>query len=179
MYGRICQTHNIKAKGWQRYWYVEGIKPFASDIADILCQQIHLSLTNPLVAVVFSFYAILVTFLILIFGLIRRIGKDGISYTDQLIRALAPAIRYELRLINTDINLYSRGALSPPRLIGVLIISPLFSIGVMVAAWTAATFWMYTTILGEPNQKQGEEVDGKSSARWVKRLWERWLLLAL
>lgn len=121
----------------------------------------------------------LVTFLILTFGVILRIGKDGISYTDQLIRALAPAIRYELRMINTDINLYSRGALSPARLLGILIISPLFSLGVMAAAWTAATFWMYTTILGEPNEKQGKEVDGKGSARWVKRIWERWLLLAL
>lgn len=141
--------------------------------------QIHLSLTNPLIALTFSFYAFIVTFIILIFGLVRRIGKDGISFTDQLIKALAPAIRYELRLLNTDINLYSQGALSPARLIGVLIISPLFSIGIMAAAWTAATFWIYTTILGEPNQKQGEEVDGKSAARWVKELWERWLLLAL
>lgn len=140
---------------------------------------VHLSLSNPLVSFLFTIYAILVSLLVLLFGWIRAIGKDGLSLKDQLIKALAPALRYELRLINTDVNLFSRGDLSPAHLFGVLMLSPLFALGVMLAAWTAATFWMYTTILGEPNQKQGKEIDGKSAARWVKRLWERWLLLGL
>jgi hypothetical protein len=110
---------------------------------------------------------------IFLFGPVRR-WKSGVPLSDQLAQVIAPALRYQLRLINSDANLHT----SPRTLYicAVLISAPLFSIGVALAAWTAALFWLYTTILGEPNQREGKEVDGKSAARWVRRLWERWLL---
>ena len=59
--------------------------------------------------------------------------------------------------------------------------SPFAAIGIAIAAEVAAFFWLYATILGEPNQnqRQGKEREGRSAVRWVRGTWERWLLLGL
>ena len=87
-------------------------------------------------------------------------------------------LRFQLRLIRSEADFHIN-LVSWARVCGVGILSPILAIGVMLAAWVAALFWLYTTILGEPNQRAGKEVDGKSAVRWVKNLWARWLLFGL
>lgn len=60
----------------------------------------------------------------------------------------------------------------------VHVLSPFVSIGVAIAAWTAAVFWFYAAILGDPDGRDKHN-DGKESVLGVRMWWEKWLLRAV
>ena len=66
-------------------------------------------------------------------------------------------------------------------LILVNVLAPVFSVGVMLAAWVAAGFWFTAAILGEPNKNSEKEKsdDGKATVMYVRNLWERILIRGL
>ena len=57
----------------------------------------------------------------------------------------------------------------------VNILAPLYAIFVAISAWVAGVFWVYTAILGNPDQKE-ERNDGREAVLGVRNMWERWLL---
>jgi hypothetical protein len=66
------------------------------------------------------------------------------------------------------------------------VLSPLVSGGVALSAWTAAVFWCYAAVLGDPegSDAPGDELgkeynDGKTSVLVVRAWWKRWLTKAL
>ena len=69
----------------------------------------------------------------------------------------------------------------------VLLLSPLFSIGISLVAWTAACFWLFAVMVGDPKGTEEQEKrnssltdkddnDGKDSVMWCRRVWRDWLL---
>ncbi|KAH7090397.1 hypothetical protein FB567DRAFT_589793 [Paraphoma chrysanthemicola] len=97
--------------------------------------------------------------------------------SSQLTTFLAPALNLQLHLV------YSHNAsqdYSAPMLVIIHLFSPVIAFGVAIAAWTAAGFWFFSSILGDPGGHDGgRHNDGKESILGVRKWWERWLSRAL
>ncbi|KAF2272813.1 uncharacterized protein EI97DRAFT_196765 [Westerdykella ornata] len=94
------------------------------------------------------------------------------SLTARLTSFLAPPLNLQLHLIY---SLSYSTEYTLPMLILVLLFSPIVAIGVAVGAWTAACFWFFSAILGDPaGQDQGHN-DGKDTLLGVRNWWDRWL----
>jgi hypothetical protein len=63
-------------------------------------------------------------------------------------------------------------------LVVVNLFSPVVAFGVAIAAWTAAGFWFFSSILGDPGGHDGHN-DGRETIVSVRNWWERWLSRAL
>jgi len=97
------------------------------------------------------------------------------NLSDQIRTFLAPALNLQLHLV------YSHNAsteYSAPMLVVIHLFAPLIAFGVAIAAWTAAAFWFFSSILGDPGGHDGHN-DGKESILGVRNWWERWLSRAL
>jgi hypothetical protein len=66
-----------------------------------------------------------------------------------------------------------------PMLILVLLLSPLVSVGVGIAAWVSGAFWFFNAILGDPAGGDEGRNDGRASVLGVRRWWEKWLVRSL
>jgi hypothetical protein len=56
----------------------------------------------------------------------------------------------------------------------VLILSPLFSIAILLFAWTAAFFWVFTMVMGNPDGTERKD-DGRAAVLGVCKWWQTWL----
>ena len=63
------------------------------------------------------------------------------------------------------------------RLAGIQIISPVLSVGVALASWVAASFWLFATMIGNPDGTERRD-DGRATVLAVRDWWERFLLKA-
>ncbi|KAH9875350.1 hypothetical protein J1614_004842 [Plenodomus biglobosus] len=91
--------------------------------------------------------------------------------SEQLKNFLAPALNLQLHLV------YSHNPAtdySAPMLVVIHLFSPIVAFGVAIAAWTAAAFWFFSSILGDTGGHDGHN-DGKESILGVRNWWERWL----
>jgi hypothetical protein len=70
------------------------------------------------------------------------------------------------------------GAYNVPMLLMVHLLSPFVSVGVAFAAWVAASFWVFATIMGNPDGTERKD-DGKAAVLGVRNWWERWLTRAI
>ncbi|KAL9115238.1 MAG: hypothetical protein Q9227_001032 [Pyrenula ochraceoflavens] len=66
---------------------------------------------------------------------------------------------------------------SPALLTLILLISPLLSIGVALAAWVAASFWLFALMMGNPDGTERGD-DGRNTVVLVRDWWEKCLLKA-
>jgi hypothetical protein len=104
-----------------------------------------------------------------------RLCTTAPSFSKQLTTFLVPALNLQLHLV------YSHNAstdYSAPMLVVIHLLSPFAAFGVAIAAWTAAGFWFFSSILGDPGGHDGHN-DGKESILGVRNWWERWLSRAL
>lgn len=93
------------------------------------------------------------------------------ALSTQLTTFLAPALNLQLHLV------YSHNAseeYSAAMLLVINLFSPVIAFGVAIASWTAAGFWFFSSILGDPGGHDGHN-DGKESILGVRNWWERWL----
>lgn len=58
--------------------------------------------------------------------------------------------------------------------IAVLLISPLLSIVILLFAWTAAFFWVFTMVMGNPDGTERKD-DGRAAVLGVCKWWRTWL----
>jgi hypothetical protein len=100
-----------------------------------------------------------------------RLCTSRPSLAAQITTFLAPALNLQLHLVYSFND--SEG-FSPPMLIVIHLFSPIVAFGVAVASWTAAGFWFFSSILGDPGGHDGHN-DGKESILGVRNYWERWL----
>ncbi|PLB39544.1 uncharacterized protein BDW47DRAFT_13772 [Aspergillus candidus] len=59
-------------------------------------------------------------------------------------------------------------------LIAVLLLSSLLSIAFLLLAWTAAFFWIFAMVLGNPDGTERKD-DGRAAVLGVCRWWQTWL----
>lgn len=58
--------------------------------------------------------------------------------------------------------------------IGVLILSPFLSIAILLFAWTAAFFWVFSMVMGNPDGTERKD-DGRTAVLGVCKWWRTWL----
>ncbi|EQL38281.1 hypothetical protein, variant 2 [Blastomyces dermatitidis ATCC 26199] len=66
---------------------------------------------------------------------------------------------------------------SPPLLLLIHLLSPLLIPALLIAAWIAASFWVFAMILGNPDGTEGRD-DGRVAVLGVRNWWWRWLCWA-
>ncbi|KAF1925446.1 uncharacterized protein M421DRAFT_423764, partial [Didymella exigua CBS 183.55] len=143
-------------KAWQLLFYLSG--PCA------------------LLSVAIAFWSIFAIFISLALYPLRFCSNRP-ALSTQLTTFLAPALNLQLHLV------YSFDAsegYSVPMLVVIHLFSPIIAFGVAIASWTAAGFWFFSSILGDPGGHDGgRHNDGKDCILGVRNYWERWLLRGL
>jgi hypothetical protein len=132
--------------------------------------QFYLSAPCALLSVVITLWTIVALFVSLALAPLKFCTKRP-PLSSQLTTFLAPALNLQLHLV------YSHNAAqdySAPMLVVIHLFGPIIAFGVAIAAWTAAGFWFFSSILGDPGGHDGHN-DGKESILGVRNWWERWL----
>jgi hypothetical protein len=63
------------------------------------------------------------------------------------------------------------------RLIAVQVVSSVLSMGVAIAEWIAAPFWIFAIIMGNPDGTERRD-DGRATVLAIRNWWEQCLLKA-
>lgn len=97
------------------------------------------------------------------------------DYREQLVKFLSPSLRLQFRLIYSAplSSMYNT-----PLLFLICLLSPFVAIGIALAAWISASFWIYAAMIGDPGSGDGHN-DGREAILAVRSYWESWLLRAL
>ncbi|KAJ4355896.1 uncharacterized protein N0V89_003921 [Didymosphaeria variabile] len=141
-------------------------------------KPVQLLLYLSLPCALLSFLIMLWTMVALLISLLLqpfRLFSSRSALPTHLTTFLAPPLNLQLHLV------YSFSAsehYSAPMLVVIHLLSPFIAVGVAIAAWTAACFWFFSAILGDPAGQDGHN-DGKESILGVRNWWDRWLSRAL
>ncbi|KAH8705797.1 hypothetical protein BGW36DRAFT_393313 [Talaromyces proteolyticus] len=109
------------------------------------------------------------------------------TFSTQLCQLLAPALRYHERLAQSSRSDHryhhshhpytpetSTEQFAPLWSSLVLTLAPFLSFGLLLAAWTAAFFWIFAMILGNPDGTEKKD-DGRVAVLGVNAWWQTWL----
>ncbi|CAI6259904.1 unnamed protein product [Periconia digitata] len=138
--------------------------------------QLLLFLSGPcaLLSIFIALWTILALFILALVQPFRLLSSRS-TKSVQLTTFLAAPLNLQLHLIYS----YATSTdYSSPMLVVINLFSPFVAAGVAIAAWTAAFFWFFSAILGDPAGQDGRN-DGKESILGVRNWWERWLSRAL
>lgn len=58
--------------------------------------------------------------------------------------------------------------------VAVLILSPFLSLVILLFAWTAAFFWVFAMVMGNPDGTERKD-DGRIAVLGVVKWWHTWL----
>jgi hypothetical protein len=141
-------------------------------------------LTSVLLSI-WTIFALLFAILLQPINLFRKTK----TLREQTIDFVAPALKMHLSFILSSIREETYASYSLPLLIVVTLLAPVVSVAVAISAWTAACFWFYAAIIGDPegldresrrsSYLKEEEEDGKASVLAVRNWWRKWLTRAL
>lgn len=136
--------------------------------------KILLFLAMPCVALSFlnAMWALVCLFITTISQPVRLFTKRP-SFGQQLGDLLGPSLKLQLRCIYT-LGADERCCYHPGMLVVVQVLSPFLSLGVMVAAWVVAVFWISSLVVGDPSGTDRHD-DGSETALALRKFWEKWL----
>ncbi|KAJ5907703.1 hypothetical protein N7495_000385 [Penicillium taxi] len=167
---------------------------------DALLMLFRLSIPVP----VYAFVACLYTFGALIFAILSTPLRlcsispylRNTSFKSQICDLLSPALHTHERLVCMRKSKIDRSsssqwihsddaeenAIAPDSsryysvgtLIAVLVFSPFFSLALLLFAWTAAFFWVFTKVMGNPDGTERKD-DGRAAVLGVCKWWQKWL----
>lgn len=110
------------------------------------------------------------------------------TFSAQLCKLLAPALRNHERLAQSSTSDYHHSSspysnnthsataqhFSAVWLFTVLTLAPFLCIGLLLAVWIAAFFWIFAMILGNPDGTENGD-DGRAAVLGVNAWWQTWL----
>ncbi|KAF2036118.1 hypothetical protein EK21DRAFT_52595 [Setomelanomma holmii] len=170
--GQRSHRHSGSARGAEAAVYDQG--EYQESAPEEKAWQLLFYLSGPC-----AFLSILITLWSLVALLVSlclaplKVCTTRPSLSTQLTTFLAPALNLQLHLVYSH---NSSEGYSAPMLVVIHLFSPLIAFGVAIAAWTAAGFWFFSIILGDPGGHDGgRHNDGKESILGVRKWWERWL----
>ena len=83
--------------------------------------------------------------------------------------------------IRSDLDVEAQSTVPDPSIfysvgmsITVLMVSPFFSIAILLCTWTAAFFWVFTKVMGNPDGTERKD-DGRAAVLGVCKWWQTWL----
>ncbi|CAK3888211.1 hypothetical protein MYCFIDRAFT_210176 [Lecanosticta acicola] len=133
--------------------------------------------------VVLSFLNSIWTFITVIISLLAqpvRLCARRPSFGQQLGGLLGPALNLQLKSIYTPLPPHADEDLTyrPGLLVAVQLLSPFLSLGMMIAAWVVAVFWISSAVVGDPAGMDKRD-DGKETVLSLRNWWERWLVRSM
>ncbi|KAL1305192.1 hypothetical protein AAFC00_002112 [Neodothiora populina] len=140
--------------------------------------KILLFLSAPCAALSFvlCLWSLIAAFGILLVAPFRLCTKPRYSLWEQILSTLTSAQRLQLRCIYAPTeNVIGKCVAS---LVLNLMLSPFLSMGVALAAWTVAIYWIFAAIVGDPDGTEGGD-DGVATVLGLRKWWESWLLRAV
>ncbi|EAW14044.1 uncharacterized protein ACLA_070770 [Aspergillus clavatus NRRL 1] len=170
----------------------------ANDSQDALSLLFRLSLLVPIFSLCTSLYTLFGLFFVVLVSPLRLCSfvpyLRSTSFRAQLCDLLVPQLHIHERLV------YLRGSTgshssstqwiyddpegstsaeamecySVGGLLMVLLVSSLLSIAFLLLVWTAAFFWVFAMILGNPDGTERKD-DGRAAVLGVVRWWQLWL----
>lgn len=140
--------------------------------------QIWLSLFDPLYCTLAAFYAFTILFpLLLLIPL--HLCRPACDLSSTLIRFISPVLRRHLKILCSESSEDSHDFdYKPITLTVIYLAAPILSLGVSIAAWISATFWIFAIIMGNPDGTERRD-DGRATVLGVRNWWERYLLSAV
>ncbi|KAL4978558.1 hypothetical protein BDW66DRAFT_149091 [Aspergillus desertorum] len=161
----------------------------SDDGEDAVLMLFRMSLPIPIFSLLASIYTVFGLFFTL-FTLPLRLCScvpylRRTSFRTQLCDLLVPQLHLHERLIGIrPSSAFNDGEQSSVEDIGegypvgglimVLLLSSLMSFGLLLLAWTAAFFWVFAMILGNPDGTERKD-DGRAAVLGVSRWWQIWL----
>jgi len=104
------------------------------------------------------------------------------TFGQQLGGLLGPVLNLQLRCIYTPVPAHAGdedgGSYHTLSLIFAHLLSPFLSLGMAVAAWVLAVYWILAAVVGDPVGDDKRD-DGKEAVLGLRRWWESWFCRAL
>jgi hypothetical protein len=140
--------------------------------------QALLSLPIPLLSLATAGYTIFALVAVVISAPLRCCPPSPFfrttSFAAQLGRLLVPALRLHEVVAGSAERSPDHEIFSTGHLVGILLLSPLVSLGLLLAVGTAAAFWVFAMVLGDPNGMERKD-DGRAAVLSVNAWWQKWL----
>ncbi|KAE8371633.1 hypothetical protein BDV26DRAFT_122259 [Aspergillus bertholletiae] len=168
-------------------------EPLADDSQDALLMLFRLSVPVPIFSLCASLYTVFGLLFVLLVSPFRICPCipyfRSTSFREQLCHLLVPQLHIHERLVRlrgfTTQSVYddADGSSDPNEhysifgLIAVLLLSSLLSIAFLLLVWTAAFFWVFAMVLGNPDGTERKD-DGRAAVLGVCRWWHMWLYKA-
>jgi hypothetical protein len=135
-------------------------------------------LSGPVVALSFlNLFWTLISLIITILSQPVRLCARRITFGQQLASLLGPALNLQLKSIYTPLPPHANedGVFHPGMLVFVHLVSPVLSIGVAIAAWVVAAYWLMAGIVGDPAGMDKRD-DGRETVLGLRGWWENLML---
>ena len=142
--------------------------------------QTWLSFMEPLYCLFSATYTIFVMILLILASPVACC-RPACSLKDAAVHLLSPIFARHLRFLHSSTSERAKVhelEFRPWRLVTVHLLSPFGSVGVAVAAWIAAFFWVFAMIMGNPDGTEHGS-DGRRTVIAVRNWWEGILLHAV
>ncbi|KAF7509401.1 hypothetical protein GJ744_008124 [Endocarpon pusillum] len=137
-----------------------------------------LSLLDPLYCILAAFYTIIILFPLLLITPLY-ICNSACDLPSSIVRFVSPVLRRHLNILCAEPKKGRHNLqFNPISLIMVYLAAPMFSLGVAIAAWVSASFWVFAIIMGNPDGTERRD-DGRATVLAVRNWWERCLLSAV
>ncbi|KAB8253633.1 hypothetical protein BDV32DRAFT_133761 [Aspergillus pseudonomiae] len=167
-------------------------EPLADDSQDALLMLFRLSIPVPIFSLCASLYTVFGLLFVLLVSPFRICPcipyLRSTSLREQLCHLLVPQLHIHERLVRlrgpatrSVYNDADGSSVSDPSehysifgLIAVLLLSSLLSIAFLLLVWTAAFFWVFAMVLGNPDGTERKD-DGRAAVLGVCRWWQIWL----
>ncbi|RHZ45800.1 uncharacterized protein CDV56_103168 [Aspergillus thermomutatus] len=172
--------------------------PPVDESQDALSMLFRLSLPVPILSLCTSLYTVFGLIFVVLVSPLRLCSfvpyLRSTSFRAQLCDLLVPQLHIHERLVrlrgsaasqsSSHQSIYNDPERSSPAeamdcysvggLFMVLLLSSLLSIAFLLLAWTAAFFWVFAMILGNPDGTERKD-DGRAAVLGVSRWWHLWL----
>lgn len=109
-----------------------------------------------------------------------RLCARRLTFSQQLSSLLGPALNLQLKSIYTLLPPHANedGNFHAGNLVLILTCAPLLSMGVAIAAWVVAAYWLMAGMVGDPAGMDKRD-DGKETVLGLRRWWEAVLIKAV
>lgn len=143
--------------------------------------KILLYLSGP--CVVLSFLNAIWTFISLVITSLAqpvRLCARRPTFGQQLGGLLGPALNLQLKSIYTPLPPHADedSSYRTGMLLAIQLLSPFLSLGMMIAAWVVAVFWVSSAVVGDPAGTDRRD-DGRETVLALRNWWEKWLVRSI
>lgn len=182
-HSRSSGSHDGQRRGnADRVAYLEdNEQDEAKQLQEEKAVKILLYLSGP--CVVLSFLNAIWTFISLVITSMAqpvRLCARRPTFGQQLGGLLGPALNLQLKSIYTPLPPHADedSSYRTGMLLAVQLLSPFLSLGMMIAAWVVAVFWVSSAVVGDPAGTDRRD-DGRETVMALRNWWENWLVRSM